>query len=220
MLLKLLQVLLPFRTWSNIHDWDLWGPLFICLTLAVFVLFSSPITLHLHGHTPPLTLLASSFSVHSLLCVTAPSGQKSLVFAVVFVFVWAGAVLVSLNVVLLGGRMFANAQTSLQKQPPKHPSPAFSFPSPDSSFFQAVCVMGYSVFPLVFMAVVLVCIGAAWRAVIWIRVLLIIPACCWSVWASYGLVSGAVASKRRFLAIYPLLLFYGVLAWMVIIQPY
>lgn len=163
MLLKLLQVLLPFRTWSNIHDWDLWGPLFICLTLAV------------------------------LLCVTAPEGQKSLVFAVVFVFVWAGAILVSLNVVLLGGRI---------------------------SFFQAVCVMGYSVFPLVFMAVVLVCIGVAWRAVIWVRVLLIVPACAWSVWASYGLVSGAVSSKRRFLAIYPLLLFYGVLAWMVIIQPY
>ena len=38
MLLKLLQVLLPFRTWSNIHDWDLWGPLFICLTLAVFAI--------------------------------------------------------------------------------------------------------------------------------------------------------------------------------------
>ena len=37
MLLKLLQVLLPFRTWANLHDWDLWGPLFICLTLAVFV---------------------------------------------------------------------------------------------------------------------------------------------------------------------------------------
>lgn len=80
--------------------------------------------------------------------------------------------------------------------------------------------MGYSVFPLVFMAVVLVCIGVAWRAVIWVRVLLIVPACAWSVWASYGLVSGAVSSKRRFLAIYPLFLFYGVLAWMVIIQPY
>lgn len=35
-LLKLLQVLLPFRQWSSLHDWDLWGPLFICLALAVF----------------------------------------------------------------------------------------------------------------------------------------------------------------------------------------
>ena len=80
--------------------------------------------------------------------------------------------------------------------------------------------MGYSVFPLLVMAIVLACIGQAWRAVIWLRVLLVVPACCWSVWASYGLARGAVPPKRKLLAVYPLFLFYCVLAWMVIIQPY
>ena len=32
---KLVQVLLPFVKLSNSKDWDLWGPLFICLILAV-----------------------------------------------------------------------------------------------------------------------------------------------------------------------------------------
>lgn len=60
MLLKLLQVLLPFRTWSNIHDWDLWGPLFICLTLAVFAPTPYP-RVHAHHRSLAPTLLHTVF---------------------------------------------------------------------------------------------------------------------------------------------------------------
>lgn len=42
------------------------------------------------------------------LCATAPADQVSLVFAVVFVFVWVGAVFVALNILLLGGKMFVS----------------------------------------------------------------------------------------------------------------
>jgi hypothetical protein len=70
---------------------DLWGPLLVCLLLSTILSF------------------------------TAPSDSTSLVFATVFVIVWAGAVAVTLNAQLLGGSI---------------------------SFFQSVCILGYCVFPL------------------------------------------------------------------------
>lgn len=54
---------------------DLWGPLMVCLTLSIVLSFS------------------------------APTDQGSLVFAAVFVVVWCGAALVTLNAQLLGGTM-------------------------------------------------------------------------------------------------------------------
>ena len=76
---KLRTVLLPMQaeeeTLRELRDWDLWGPLLLCLTLSV---------------------ITSS---------GAPNGQQSLVFASVFVIVWVGAAVVTLNAQLLGGKM-------------------------------------------------------------------------------------------------------------------
>ena len=80
--------------------------------------------------------------------------------------------------------------------------------------------MGYSIFPLMLVTIVLACIGTNINVAVWIRVLCIVPACAWSVWASYNLLGNAIVSRRKFLAIYPLLLFYVVLGWMVTIQPF
>ena len=90
---KLKQVLFPLQNKQNIlKDWDLWGPLLLCLVLSV------------------------------RLSLTAPSDQGSSVFAGVFVIVWVGAGVVTLNSKLLGGTL---------------------------SFFQSVCVLGYCIFPIV-----------------------------------------------------------------------
>jgi hypothetical protein len=56
-----------------------------------------------------------------VLSVNAP-GQSETVFAQVFVIVWGGAAVVTLNGQLLGGKV---------------------------SFFQSVCVLGYCIFPIV-----------------------------------------------------------------------
>ena len=56
-----------------------------------------------------------------LLSIKAPEGQTTLVFAAVFVIVWVGAAVVTVNAQLLGGNL---------------------------SFFQSVCVLGYCIFPL------------------------------------------------------------------------
>ena len=52
-------------------------------------------TLHVHLATPP----------RSILSVGAQQAQQSLVFASVFVIVWAGAAVVTANAQLLGGNM-------------------------------------------------------------------------------------------------------------------
>ncbi|CAM9702034.1 unnamed protein product [Hapterophycus canaliculatus] len=60
---------------TKLKDWDLWGPLMVCLSLSIVLSF------------------------------TAPTDQGALVFAAVFVVVWCGAALVTLNAQLLGGTM-------------------------------------------------------------------------------------------------------------------
>jgi hypothetical protein len=74
-----------------LRDWDLWGPLLLCLVLAV------------------------------TLSVSAGTDQTALAFATVFVVVWCGSGIVTLNALLLGGKV---------------------------SFFQCVCVLGYCIAPL------------------------------------------------------------------------
>lgn len=71
--------------------------------------------------------------------ITAPESQSSIVFTSVFVIVWCGAAVVTLNSQLLGGRMWDEAAGTLAK-----PSDTRS-----SSFFQSICVLGYCIFPLV-----------------------------------------------------------------------
>lgn len=60
---------------GKLRDWDLWGPLLVCLMLS--------------------TILSSS----------APTDSGSVVFASVFVIVWSGAAAVTLNAQLLGGKI-------------------------------------------------------------------------------------------------------------------
>ena len=89
--IKLKHVLFPTDSKQVLREWDLWGPLLLCLSLAISMSWGAPET------------------------------QKSLVFAAVFVIIWCGAGLVTVNGALLGGNI---------------------------SFFQSVCVLGYCIFPL------------------------------------------------------------------------
>lgn len=60
---------------AELRNWDLWGPLVICLLLAV------------------------------LLSVSSPADQGATVFCAVFGIVWAGAAVVTLNAQLLEGKI-------------------------------------------------------------------------------------------------------------------
>jgi len=108
---KMMCVLNPRKAnIQTLKNWDLWGPLILCLMLA------------------------------TLLSWFAPYEQKSLVFASVFVIIWCGAAVVTVNALLLGGNI---------------------------SFFQSVCVLGYCIFPLNIASVVCLVGGhIIWRCIV------------------------------------------------------
>lgn len=158
--IKLQYVLLPRHghgdTLRELKNWDLWGPLLLCLLMSV------------------------------VLSVSAPDGQASLVFAAVFVIVWCGAAVVSVNAQLLGGNI---------------------------SFFQSVCVLGYCVFPLNLAAIMC----ALWGNVLY-RIIVAGVGFAWATRASVVFMASMVAEKRRILAVYPVFLFYIVIAWMIVVS--
>ena len=75
---KFTYVLVPRNSTTLLYDWDLWGPLILCMLLAT--LLSGP------------EYLSSGD-------VSGPS------FVHVFVLVWSGAAAVTLNTILLGGTL-------------------------------------------------------------------------------------------------------------------
>jgi hypothetical protein len=93
-----------------------------------------------------------------MLSISAPPGQTALVFAAVFVIVWLGAAIVTLNAQLLGGTMYCPpppTHTHTHNYHYHHPLRAkpvrlrLTVPlHVPRSFFQSVCVLGYCVFPL------------------------------------------------------------------------
>ena len=196
---KLATVLLPMQaeaeTLRELRDWDLWGPLLLCLALSIITSWR------------------------------APAGQQSLVFASVFVLVWVGAAVVTLNGQLLGGKMcvggwrrggrarggrVVGGARAPRPRAVTHTHTQKRRPSPGSSFFQSVCVLGYCVCPLVIAAVLgLMLTGPV------LRIPLVLGAFVWSCRASVVFMKEMVPSARRLLAVYPVCLFYMMVAWMV-----
>jgi len=147
---------------QSLHNWDLWGPLILCLILSIS--------------------LSSS----------APPNQTALVFAIVFVLVWCGAGIVTLNALLLGGTL---------------------------SFLQSVCVLGYCLFPLTLAS--LVCHAYnEWIFQSIIVAIALLWSCRASLLFMQPLlqVSNTQYSNRRALAVYPLALFYATIGWMILVQ--
>ncbi|KAI0250251.1 hypothetical protein BJV78DRAFT_600807 [Lactifluus subvellereus] len=157
---KLVQVLYPMRKGAGrevLRDWDLWGPLILCLMLGI------------------------------LLSINAPKDQSLGVFTSVIVIVCVGALVVTIQAKLLGGRV---------------------------SFFQGLCALGYCVAPLDIAALV-----SCFVRVIYVRAPIAILAWAWCIWASANFLDGTkIEPQRILLAVYPLLLFYFILAWMILIQ--
>ncbi|KAI0317065.1 hypothetical protein OF83DRAFT_1244292 [Amylostereum chailletii] len=157
---KLVQVLYPLRKGTGrevLKDWDLWGPLMLCLLLGI------------------------------MLSVNAPANQALGTFTSVVVLVCVGALVVTVQAKLLGGRV---------------------------SFFQGLCVLGYCVAPLTVAALV-----SCFVRRIYVRAPVALLAWAWSIWASVNFLDGTkIEPQRILLAVYPLLLFYFILAWMILIQ--
>ena len=119
--------------------------------------------------------------------------EASLVFSAIFVIVWVGAALVTINGQLLGGKL---------------------------SFFQSVCLLGYCVFPLLAAAITCLILNrfVPHGLAVVLRFVAVVAALAWALFASSSFMTDAQFPEgRKALALYPVFLFYSTLAWMVLI---
>jgi protein YIPF6 len=144
----------------KLKDWDLWGPLVLCLALAVILSFK------------------------------APTNQAAIVFAAVFCAVWVGGTIVTINAQLLGGTI---------------------------SFFQSLCVLGYSIFPMTVAALIIGFFKIFVRTWFWLDLIITGAGCVWSLRTSAVFISMYIRPERRALALYPVLFFYTFLAWLILL---
>ncbi|OIS97229.1 hypothetical protein A4A49_19583 [Nicotiana attenuata] len=113
-----------------------------------------------------------------------PIGSTSEVFAVAFALLAAGAVILTLNVLLLGGHII---------------------------FFQSLSLLGYCLFPLDVGA--LICML---KDNVILKVVVVCVALSWSSWAAYPFMSTAVNPSRKALALYPVVLMYVSVGFLII----
>ncbi|KAF8389353.1 hypothetical protein HHK36_026047 [Tetracentron sinense] len=112
------------------------------------------------------------------------SVKKSEVFAVAFALLAAGAIILTLNVLLLGGHII---------------------------FFQSLSLLGYCLFPLTIGA--LICMV---KDNVILKVITVSVTLAWSSWAAYPFISSAVNPRRKALALYPVLLMYVSVGFLII----
>ncbi|XP_072314148.1 protein YIPF6 [Eucyclogobius newberryi] len=160
---KFVHVLYPKRSSALLRDWDLWGPLLLCVTLA-------------------LLLQGGAADSHE---------QGGPQFAEVFVVVWVGSIVITLNSKLLGGTL---------------------------SFFQSLCVLGYCIMPLTVALVVcrVVLLLANNGVSFAVRLLVVAASFGWSTFASTAFLSDSQPPNRKALVVYPVFLFYFVIAWIIL----
>nr|ACQ58368.1 YIPF6 [Anoplopoma fimbria] len=161
---KFVHVLYPQRSAALLRDWDLWGPLLLCVALALLLQGGAADTEETQG------------------------GPQ---FAEVFVIVWFGSLIITLNSKLLGGTI---------------------------SFFQSLCVLGYCIMPLtVAMAVCRIVLVAGSGTVSFaVRLVVVTASFGWSTFASTAFLADSQPANRKALVVYPVFLFYFVIGWIVL----
>jgi hypothetical protein len=134
--------------------------------------------------------LIVSLLLSILLSFRAPTHQASAVFASVFVSMTLGSAVVTLNAQLLGASL---------------------------SFFQSVCVLGYSVFPFVLAAIPIVVLQNTFLNSFWIHLIFVLVGFVWATRVSIVFIGQYISRERRLLAVYPVFFYYIFLAWMVLL---
>lgn len=161
---KFFHVLYPKQKKSLLKEWDLWGPLVLCTFMAMILQGSSDV---------------------------ADSNDGGPEFAEVFVIVWIGSMVVTLNSKLLGGNI---------------------------SFFQSVCILGYCLLPTAIALIlcrVILMVEQTPKLFI-LRFTITIIGFFWATYASMAFLGDSQPAGRKGLAVYPIFLFYFVISWLVI----
>ncbi|XP_060531101.1 protein YIPF6 [Cylas formicarius] len=158
------HVLFPKEKKTLLKEWDLWGPLMLCTFMAM--------------------ILQGSGSADDV----NDGGPE---FAEVFVIVWVGSMIVTLNSKLLGGNI---------------------------SFFQSVCVLGYCLLPTTIALIIcrIILLAESSDLLFFIRFTVSMVGFVWATYASTVFLGDSQKSGRKVLAVYPIGLFYFIISWLVI----
>lgn len=161
---KFLHVLFPREKRSLIKEWDLWGPLVLCTFMAMILQGSSK---------------------------SDDANDGGPEFAEVFVIVWIGSMIVTVNSKLLGGNI---------------------------SFFQSVCVLGYCLLPCTLSLIVCRVILHFDQTVFLfvLRMIVSLIGFGWATYASVIFLGDSQKEGRKALAVYPIFLFYFIISWLII----
>lgn len=109
----------------------------------------------------------------------------------VFVIIWFGSIIITLNSKLLGGNI---------------------------SFFQSLCVLGYCILPLTVAMVVcrIVLMGGSGTVSFAVRLVVVTASFGWSTFASTAFLADSQPPNRKALVVYPVFLFYFVIGWIIL----
>jgi hypothetical protein len=141
---------------------------------------------------PLLFCLLLSF----FLSINAREDQRSQVFSGVFAMIWMAEAIVTFQIKLLGGTMYVCCHSGKE--------PISDTNNHHSSFFQSVCIIGYTLFPLVIAALL-----SALRVPTIVRIPVYSVLGLWSLAAGVSILGGSGVVKNRVsLAVYPLFVFY------------
>lgn len=126
------------------------------------------------------------------LSMRAHKDQASLVFSGMFCIVWVGEAVVTIQLKLLGANMCVS------------PLKLSGSTNLHSSFFQSVCIIGYTLFPLVIASVL-----SAFGLLMIARIPVYIALVAWSLAAGVSILGGSGVVKNRVgISVYPLFVFY------------
>jgi hypothetical protein len=119
--------------------------------------------------------------------------KSSSVFTFVFTIIGAGSLMVTFNTKLLGGNLSA---------------------------LQSICVLGYCLGPLT-LAFTIIWFNQHIITIlpnILVKCVSVVVGLGWSCYASLQFMMGSISEERKMLAVYPICLFYTVVAWMILTQ--
>ncbi|XP_017775621.1 PREDICTED: protein YIPF6 [Nicrophorus vespilloides] len=162
--IKFAYVLFPKEKKTLLKEWDLWGPLVLCTFMAMMLQDSSD---------------------------TVNENDGGPQFAEVFVIVWIGSMIVTLNSKLLGGNI---------------------------SFFQSVCALGYCLLPTTISLIIcrIILLATQTYFLFFLRLFVSMAGFVWATYASTIFLGDSQKEGRKVLAVYPIGLFYFIISWLVI----
>ncbi|CAH0391169.1 unnamed protein product [Bemisia tabaci] len=164
--IKFKHVLQPKEKTTLLKEWDLWGPLLLCTFMALMLQGSQDKANNENDGGPE--------------------------FAEVFVIVWIGAAIVTINSKLLGGNI---------------------------SFLQSVCILGYCLLPLAIALIACRCLVFLFSPstfLFFTSLCISMSGFLWATYASLLFLGNSQPDGKKALAVYPIFLFYFVIAWLVL----